>query len=582
MCPAPAASPCRRLPSPTPALLTACRPTPARALQEFEEPPTFVALRTIINYILLIIWGHIQDFLRRVGLRKAPLAADRPEHKVCAGCTCSARHTPRQQPPGKLGCSGLLVSSSARSPKILLLLPHSPPPPPPLTTQDFPELYRDFESFYTRNLYRRIRDAWNRPICRSAFGHGQARAPNTTSLPHRQPHLPQPTACREHMWTLRSARATTTTGRSGLCLWKKKNTHFAAPTNSSARLEIPSFTGKIGTYLNLGSYNYLGFAENNGPCLDAAVDATRNFGVSLCHPTSEFGAFQPHALQIYKDLLFYPFPLDHNRHDPAAPRAGGACCRAAGPGRCRVLWHGLCRQLGQHPGPRRQGAVSLPRVSSAASHHPPPKASVLTPCCTRTPPQGCLILSDELNHTSIVLGARLSGAKIRVFRHNGTTPSLPPSSSSPSLAQFSLLFSVLLTTCAPKPDMAHLEQLLRTAVVEGQERTHRPWRKILICVEGWSSQQHPQPTLPQFISIFFLSPSPGVYSMEGSIVNLPAIIALKKKYKAYVYLDEVSTVSCHPLFLLFSPPPLSSSSSSRPTRLERWARPGGACVSTMA
>ena len=26
-------------------------------------------------------------------------------------------------------------------------------------------LYRSFEAFYTRNLYRRVRDCWNRPIC---------------------------------------------------------------------------------------------------------------------------------------------------------------------------------------------------------------------------------------------------------------------------------------------------------------------------------------------------------------------------------------------------------------------------------
>lgn len=32
--------------------------------------------------------------------------------------------------------------------------------------------------------------------------------------------------------------------------------------------------------------------------------------------------------------------------------------------------------------------------------------------------QGCLILSDELNHASLVLGARLSGSIIRVFKHN--------------------------------------------------------------------------------------------------------------------------------------------------------------------
>ena len=54
--------------------------------------------------------------------------------------------------------------------------------------------------------------------------------------------------------------------------------------------------------------------------------------------------------------------------------------------------------------------------------------------------------------------------------------------------------------------MVDLERVIREAVVSGHPRTRRPWRKILIVVEG-------------------------VYSMEGSIVNLPAVVALKKKYK---------------------------------------------------
>ena len=32
---------------------------------------------------------------------------------------------------------------------------------------------------------------------------------------------------------------------------------------------------------------------------------------------------------------------------------------------------------------------------------------------------GCCIISDELNHASLVLGVRLSGAKVFVFKHNG-------------------------------------------------------------------------------------------------------------------------------------------------------------------
>ena len=51
----------------------------------------------------------------------------------------------------------------------------------------------------------------------------------------------------------------------------------------------------------------------------------------------------------------------------------------------------------------------------------------------------------------------------------------------------------------------------------GHPRTHRPWKKVLIVVEG-------------------------VYSMEGTICRLPEIIDLKKKYRAYLYLDEAHSV----------------------------------------
>ena len=61
--------------------------------------------------------------------------------------------------------------------------------------------------------------------------------------------------------------------------------------------------------------------------------------------------------------------------------------------------------------------------------------------------------------------------------------------------------------------MSDLERKLRRAIVDGHPRTHRPWKKIPIVVEG-------------------------IYSMEGSICRLPDIIALKKKYKvgAFRYL----------------------------------------------
>lgn len=65
--------------------------------------------------------------------------------------------------------------------------------------------------------------------------------------------------------------------------------------------------------------------------------------------------------------------------------------------------------------------------------------------------------------------------------------------------------------------MRCLENILRDAIAYGNPLTRRPYRKILIVVEG-------------------------IYSMEGSICNLPEIIALKKKYGAYVYLDEAHSI----------------------------------------
>lgn len=97
---------------------------------------------------------------------------------------------------------------------------------------------------------------------------------------------------------------------------------------------------------------------------------------------------------------------------------------------------------------------------------------------------GTLIISDEYNHSSIRFGARLSGAHIRQYKHN---------------------------------DMRELERLLRECISQGMPRTHRPWKKILLIVEG-------------------------LYSMEGTLVNLPEVMRLKDKYKFYLYVDEAHSI----------------------------------------
>lgn len=65
----------------------------------------------------------------------------------------------------------------------------------------------------------------------------------------------------------------------------------------------------------------------------------------------------------------------------------------------------------------------------------------------------------------------------------------------------------------PIADVKHLEDHLKRAIVYGQPGNGEPWKKIIIVVEG-------------------------IYSMEGSIVHLPEIVELKKKYKVGIIVDN--------------------------------------------
>uniref|UniRef100_A0A674MDA4 serine C-palmitoyltransferase n=1 Tax=Takifugu rubripes TaxID=31033 RepID=A0A674MDA4_TAKRU len=290
-------------------------------VESYEETPMLVAVLTYVGYGILTIFGYLRDFLRHWKIERCHIAREREEQK------------------------------------------------------DFVPLYQDFENFYTRNLYMRIRDNWNRPVC---------------SVPGPRMDLKQRVS-HDYNWTF-------------------------------------EYTDQvIRDVINLGSYNYLGFAENTGPCTDAVAKVTLQYGVGVASTRQEMGNLDKH--EVLEELT--------------ASFLGVEAAMAFGMGFAT-------------------NSMNIPALVG----------------------KGCLILSDELNHVSLVLGARLSGATIRVFKHN---------------------------------NMQNLEKLLREAIVHGQPRTHRPWKKILIVVEG-------------------------IYSMEGSIVRLPEVIALKKRYRAYVYLDEAHSI----------------------------------------
>jgi serine palmitoyltransferase len=166
-------------------------------------------------------------------------------------------------------------------------------------------------------------------------------------------------------------------------------------------------TGMEREVLNLSSYNYLGFAQNEGPCADAVelyqldfyFRTVKKYGISTCSPRAETGTLDLHQ-------------------------------------ECESL---VARFVGQE-------ASILFSMGFATN-------STTLPALIG---KGGLIISDELNHSSLIFGARLTGAKISVFKHN---------------------------------DMEDLEKLLREVISQGQPRTHRPWKKILVVVESLYSME---------------------------------------------------------------------------------------------
>jgi len=180
--------------------------------------------------------------------------------------------------------------------------------------------------------------------------------------------------------------------------------------------------------LNLSSYNYLGFADTDGACADDAVKYIQNSSYAPASSEKELGRSTIHKKFETRIAEFLAV------EDAMIFGMGFAT-----------------------------NSMNIPRLVDKKS----------------------LIISDENNHSSIVTGCRLSGATIRVFKHN---------------------------------NMESLEHVLKRAILYGNpKRANRAFNKILIIIEG-------------------------IYSMEGTICNLPEIVSLKEKYKAYLYLDEAHSI----------------------------------------
>ncbi|ONM17989.1 Long chain base biosynthesis protein 2a [Zea mays] len=179
--------------------------------------------------------------------------------------------------------------------------------------------------------------------------------------------------------------------------------------------------------LNLGSYNYLGFAAADEYCTTRVIESLKKYSASTCSVRVDGG-----TTKLHNELEELP---------------------ARFVGKPAAILFGMCY------------------VTNSA----------IIPCLIG---KGGLIISDSLNHNLIVNRVRGSGATVRVFQHNSP---------------------------------AHLEEVLREQIAGGQPWTHRPWKNIIVIVEG-------------------------IYSMEGELCKLPEIIVVSKKYKAYTYLDEAHSI----------------------------------------
>lgn len=106
------------------------------------------------------------------------------------------------------------------------------------------------------------------------------------------------------------------------------------------------FTGTTKKCLNLGSYNYLGFAQEKGPCADASGEKIKELGCATGSPRIEFGKWR----QIYK---WHGSLWQKNyRHSIDPQRTGISHCSVLGNWRCYNFWNGFCHkrlESTQHP-----------------------------------------------------------------------------------------------------------------------------------------------------------------------------------------------------------------------------------------
>jgi len=340
---------------------------PGKACDPHQDITVFAAITTYLGYIVLIVTGHIRDICANI-FRK--------------GRYFRSAHKKKQQKSNSNEGVGNYPSDDFTK--------YSP-------------LLKSWENFYTRRLYHRIQDCFNRPIA--------SRPCAIISVLERV--------------SFDGNKTMSILGK----LSNLKNSSRQLSYENGEHYDETSDGRVVRKCLNLGSYNYLGFADDwDITCREGVTQSLINLPSSVGSSRLEYGTTSLHR-SVERIVASFVGKED-----------------------AVVLNMGF-----------NTNATIIPTLMTSG---------------------GDLIVSDELNHTSIVNGARASGAAIRTFRHN---------------------------------DSADLELTLREAIVYGQPRTRRPWNRIMVVVEG-------------------------IYSMEGEYCDLRNIVSVSKKYGAYIYLDEAHSI----------------------------------------
>ena len=73
------------------------------------------------------------------------------------------------------------------------------------------------------------------------------------------------------------------------------------------------YPGTTTRALNMGSYNYLGFAENSGPNVDRVEDIIDDYGVGVSSTRNEIGLFERIRVKVCQTTYLKQF-FRHNSY----------------------------------------------------------------------------------------------------------------------------------------------------------------------------------------------------------------------------------------------------------------------------